>query len=434
MKLGSFAAVAGLVGLLTWPAAAQDKLSAVKIGVLSDMSGPLADAYGPGSLHAAELAAADMQSAMPGVKIEVIGANHQNKVEVGSTIARQWYEVDKVDGIFDLVNTAIAIAVQGIAKERHKINVQMTGASSLTGQYCSPWAVHWSTDTHIQTSGVAGGVVAAGGDTWFLITADYSGTREMASQMRTIVTEKGGKVLGEAFFPIGSTDFASAVVQAQASGAKVIALSSGGLDTVNAIKQLAEFGLVKAGKKIVAPAIFVTDIHALGLQVAQGVTFVELDVLGSERRNACVFKTLCGKDEAAADPATDQHVHRGYALSECGEGRRHDGCGCCDGENAFDADQLLQYQRRSHPGERQRDQAALRIRGQEPGREQGRVGFAQGRSRAHARGGRTDTGGAERLQVLGCCKPRAVRPGHLSTSVRRTPLVREGVSTWPMTR
>jgi branched-chain amino acid transport system substrate-binding protein len=275
MKFKSFAAVAGFALLLTGSAAAQEKLSAVKIGVLSDMSGPLADAYGPGSLHAAELAAADMQSAMPGVKIEVVGANHQNKVEVGSTIARQWYEADKVDAIFDLVNTAIAIAVQGIAKERHKINVQMTGASSLTGQYCSPWAVHWSTDTHIQTSGVAGGVVAAGGDTWFLITADYSGTREMASQMRTIVTSKGGKVLGEAFFPIGSTDFASAVVQAQASGAKVIALSSGGLDTVNAIKQLAEFGLVKAGKKIVAPAIFVTDIHALGLQVAQGVTFVD---------------------------------------------------------------------------------------------------------------------------------------------------------------
>lgn len=275
MRLRIVVAAAALMALLGGAAAAQTPLSSVKIGVLSDMSGPLADAYGPGSLHSAELAAADMQSAMPGVKIEVIGANHQNKVDVGSTIARQWYDVDKVDAIFDLVNTAIAIAVQGVAKERHKINVQMTGASSLTGQYCSPWAVHWSTDTHIQTNGVTGGVVAAGGDTWFLITADYSGTREMANQMKTLVTSKGGKVLGEALFPIGSTDFASAVVQAQASDAKVIALSSGGLDTVNAIKQLAEFGLVKAGKKIVAPAIFVTDIHALGLQVAQGVTFVD---------------------------------------------------------------------------------------------------------------------------------------------------------------
>jgi branched-chain amino acid transport system substrate-binding protein len=275
MTLRAILAGAALAALVAGPAGAQTPLSQVKIGVLSDMSGPLADAYGPGSLHAAELAAADSQPLMPGVKIEVVGANHQNKVDVGSSIARQWYEAEKVDAIFDIVNTAVAIAVQGVAKERKKINVQMTGASSLTGQYCSPWAVHWSTDTHIQTNGVAAGVVAAGGDTWFHITADYSGTREMSNQLKSLVEKNGGKLLGEALFPMGSTDFASAVVQAQASGAKVIALSSGGLDTVNAIKQLAEFGLVKQGKKIVAPAMFVTDVKALGLNVAQGVTFVD---------------------------------------------------------------------------------------------------------------------------------------------------------------
>lgn len=267
------AAAALAVAVGTAPAQAQ--LTNVKIGVLSDMSGPLADAYGPGSLHAAELAVQDASKDMPGVKIEIVSANHQNKVDVGSTIARQWYDVDKVDAIFDVVNTAVAIAVQGVAKERKKVLFYMTGASSLTGQHCSPYSVHWSTDTHIQTNGAAMGVVAAGGDTWFHITADYSGTREMANQMKALVQAAGGKVLGEALFPMGSTDFASAVVQAQASGAKVIVLSSGGLDTVNAIKQLAEFGLVKAGKKIVAPAIFVTDIHALGLEVAQGVTFVD---------------------------------------------------------------------------------------------------------------------------------------------------------------
>lgn len=275
MAFRAWIAGVAMAALVTGQGMAQTPLTQVKIGVLSDMSGPLADAYGPGSLHAAELAAADSQKLMPGVKIEVVGANHQNKVDVGSSIARQWYDQEKVDAIFDIVNTAVAIAVQGVAKERKKINWQMTGASSLTGQYCSPWAVHWSTDTHIQTNGVAAGVVAAGGDTWFHITADYSGTREMANQLKALIEKNGGKFLGEALFPMGSTDFASAVVQAQASGAKVIALSSGGLDTVNAIKQLAEFGLVKQGKKIVAPAMFVTDVKALGLDVAQGVTFVD---------------------------------------------------------------------------------------------------------------------------------------------------------------
>lgn len=254
---------------------AQTALKRVKVGVLTDMSGPLSDAYGPGSAHAAELAIEDSRKLMPGFDIQLAVANHQNKVDVASTIARQWYDTENVDAIFDLVNTAVAIAVQGVARERKKINFNTTGASSLTGEYCSPYAVHWSTDTHVQTNGVAGGVVKTGGDTWFFITADYSGTREMASQAGNLVKANGGKVVGEALFPIGSTDFASAVVSAQASNAKVIALSSGGQDTVNAIKQLAEFGLVQQGKRIVAPAFFMTDVHALGLNVARGVTFVD---------------------------------------------------------------------------------------------------------------------------------------------------------------
>lgn len=269
----AFAALTLIVGRVE--AQAPSPLKQVKIGVLTDMSGPLSDAYGPGSAHAAELAIEDSRPLMPGIDIQLVVGNHQNKVDVASTIARQWYDSENVNAIFDLVNTAVAIAVQGVAKERRKINFNTSGASSLTGEYCSPYAVHWSTDTYIQTNGVAGGVVANGGDTWFFITADYSGTREMASQAGNLVKANGGKVLGEALFPIGSTDFASAVVSAQSSGAKVIALSSGGQDTVNAIKQLAEFGLVQQGKKIVAPAFFMTDAHALGLKVAQGVTFVD---------------------------------------------------------------------------------------------------------------------------------------------------------------
>lgn len=269
--------IAGLLAAATALGAAQAQAPAkvVKIGVLSDMSGPLADAYGPGSLLAAEFALEDARKTMPGYTLQIVSGNHQNKVDVASTIARQWYDVDKVDAIFDLVNTAVAIAVQGVARERKKIDWVTTGASSLTGEYCSPWAVHWSTDTHIQVNGAAGGVVATGGKNWFWITADYSGTREMASQASNLVTAAGGKVVGQVLFPLGSTDFASAVVAAQASGANVIGLSSGGQDTINAIKQISEFGLVQQGKRIVAPAIFMTDIHALGLKVAQGVTFVD---------------------------------------------------------------------------------------------------------------------------------------------------------------
>lgn len=276
MRLIASALIAPLIAMapMAGPAHAQAPLS-VKIGVLSDMSGPLADAYGPGSFHAAQLAAEDARAFLGDARVEVLSGNHQNKVDVASTIARQWFDVDNVDAVFDLVNTAVAIAVQGIARERKKINVPVSGASSLTGEHCSPYAIHWSTDTHIQVNGVTKGVVAAGGDTWYFITADYSGTREMADQAAQLVKEAGGKMLGQYLFPMGSTDYASAVISAQASNAKVIGLSSGGQDTINAIKQLAEFGLVAQGKRIVAPAFFLSDVHALGLKAAQGVTFVD---------------------------------------------------------------------------------------------------------------------------------------------------------------
>ncbi|HJV80003.1 ABC transporter substrate-binding protein [Noviherbaspirillum sp.] len=272
-KLFAFSAIA--LACAMQGAHAQTPLKTIKIGILTDMSGPLADAYGPGSVRAAEMAIEEAKSQFPGVNIELVSANHQNKVDVATTIARKWYDVEKVDAIFDLVNTSVAIAVQGVARERKKIDVPITGASSLTGQHCSPWAIHWSTDTHIQTGGVTSGVMATGGDSWFFITADYSGTREMADQAKAIVKKGGGKVTGEVLFPMGSTDFASAVVAAQGSNAKVINLASGGQDTVNAIKQLAEFGLVAQGKRIVAPSIFLTDIHSLGLKAAQGVVFVD---------------------------------------------------------------------------------------------------------------------------------------------------------------
>ncbi len=245
----------------------------VKIGVLSDMSGPLSDAYGPGSAYAAQLAVDDARASMPGFTLQVVSADHQNKADVGSAIARRWFDTDGVDVVLDLVNTAVAIAVQDVARQHHKISMPMTGASSLNGRYCSPYGVTWSTDTYTLVSSIVRGVVQDGGDTWFFITADYSGTREMEDQATAIIRELGAKMLGHAYYPIGATEQSSTVLAAQASGAKVIGVSGGGQDTVNVIKQANEFGLLAQGKRIVAPAFFLTDVNALGLQVAQGTVF-----------------------------------------------------------------------------------------------------------------------------------------------------------------
>jgi len=252
------------------PARAQQT---VKIGVLSDMSGPLSDAYGPGSLYGAQLAAEDAQASMPGFKIEVVGGDHQNKADVGSSVARRWFDAEGVDVVVDLVNTAVAIAVQDVARQRHKVSIPMTGASSLNGKFCSPWGVTWSTDTYTLVSSVVRGMVQDGGDSWFWITADYSGTREMEEQAVAIIRQLGGKMLGHAYYPIGTTEQSSTVLAAQASGAKVIGVSGGGQDTVNVIKQANEFGLLAQGKRIVAPAFFLSDVHALGLEVAKGTVF-----------------------------------------------------------------------------------------------------------------------------------------------------------------
>lgn len=246
----------------------------VKIGVLSDMSGPLSDAYGPGSAYAAQLAVEDMRASMPGFNLQVISADHQNKPDVGTAIARQWFDTEHVDMVVDLVNTAVAIAVQDVARQRRRVSIPMTGASSLNGRYCSPYGITWSTDTYTLVKSVVQGLVQDGADTWFFLTADYSGTREMEDQAAAVVTAQGGRMLGHALFPaMGGTEMSSYVLQAQASGAKVIGISSGGQDTINAIKQAHEFGLAAAGRRMMAPAFFLTDVHALGLQTAQGTVF-----------------------------------------------------------------------------------------------------------------------------------------------------------------
>ncbi len=243
----------------------------VKIGVLTDMSSLYADLSGPGAVAAVKMAAADFGGSVLGKKIEVISADHQNKPDVASAIARQWFD-QGVDMITDLTTSSVALAVQEVAREKNKV-ILINGAASsdLTGKNCSPTSVHWTYDTTALANGTGSAVVKAGGKTWFFITADYAFGTALERDTAAVVEENGGKVLGHALVPLNTADFSSYLLQARASKAQIIGLANAGGDTINSIKQAAEFGIVEGGQKLAGLLIFLTDIHSLGLKTAQGL-------------------------------------------------------------------------------------------------------------------------------------------------------------------
>src|SRR5712672_3525959 len=248
----------------------------VKIGVLNDMSGLYADLGGQGSVDAARMAIADFGGTVNGKKIELISADHQNKPDVGGAIARQWYDNDKVDAIVDVPTSSVALAVQDVARERKKsFLISGAAASDLTGKACSATAVHWTYDTAALANGTGSAVVKAGGDTWFFITADYAFGHALERDTASVVTANGGKVLGTVKVPLNTPDFSSYLLQAQASKAKVVGLANAGGDTINSIKQAAEFGLVEGGQKLAGLLVFISDIHSLGLPAAHGLQLTE---------------------------------------------------------------------------------------------------------------------------------------------------------------
>jgi branched-chain amino acid transport system substrate-binding protein len=258
--------------------AAQAQISdgVIKIGVLNDMSGLYADIAGPGSVIAAKMAVEDFGAAKKGMKVEVIGADHQNKPDVGSTIARTWYDTDKVDVIVDVPTSSVALAVNQITKEKGKaFLVSGAATSDLTGKACSPNTIHWTYDTWMLANGTGSAIVKTGGDTWFFLTADYAFGHALERDTAAVVTKNGGKVLGSVRTPFPGTDFSSFLLQAQASKAKIIGLANAGGDTINSIKQAAEFGIVKGGQNLAGLLVFLTDVKALGLQTAQGLIFTE---------------------------------------------------------------------------------------------------------------------------------------------------------------
>lgn len=273
MKRKTLLLATALAALMAGAAQAQ---TSVKIGVMNDRSGLYADLTGEGSAVAARLAVEDFKAAAKGIKVEIISADHQNKPDVGSNIARQWYDQDGVDVIADVPTSSVALAINQITKDKNKIFLNSGAATSdLTGKACSPNTVHWTYDTYALAQGTGGAMVKAGGDSWFFLTADYAFGHALERDTAAVVTKNGGKVLGAVRTPFPGTDFSSFLLQAQASKAKVIGLANAGGDTINSIKQAGEFGITQGGQKLAGLLVFATDVHALGLQTAQGLILTE---------------------------------------------------------------------------------------------------------------------------------------------------------------
>ena len=273
-SIASFLLGTALAVTATGAAFAQDKT--VKIGALSDQSGLYADLGGPGSTLAAQMAIEDSGLAAKGWKIDIISGDHQNKPDIGTAIARQWFDVDKVDVIVDVPNSGVALAVNNVIKEKNGVYINSGAATSdLTNAQCSPNTVHWTYDTYMLAHTTGQALVKAGGDTWFFLTADYAFGAALERDTTAVVTANGGKVVGGVKHPLNTPDFSSFLLQAQASKAKIIGLANAGGDTTNTIKQAAEFGIVKGGQKLAALLLFLTDVKAIGLETAQGLNFTE---------------------------------------------------------------------------------------------------------------------------------------------------------------
>ncbi len=251
---------------------ADDKV--VKIGSLSDQASLYADVGGPGSTLAAQMAVEDSGLTKKGWTIDVLTGDHQNKPDVGVGVARKWFDEDKVDVIVDVPNSGVALAVSAVVKEKNGVFLNSGAATSdLTGKACTPNTIHWTYDTYALANGTGKAVVKAGGDTWFFVTADYAFGHALQRDTSAVIEANGGKVLGSVNVPINTPDFSSFLLQAQASKAKIIGLANAGGDTTNAIKQAHEFGIAAGGQKLAALLLFITDVNALGLDVAQGLEF-----------------------------------------------------------------------------------------------------------------------------------------------------------------
>jgi branched-chain amino acid transport system substrate-binding protein len=271
------AAAAPALGGLPWRSARAQAANTIKIGVMNDQSGLYRDLSGPGSTQAVRLAIQESGIAQRGINVEVVQADHQNRPDVGSTIVRQWIDRDGVDVIVDVPTSSVALAANTIVREKNKVFLNSgAAASDLTGAACSPNTIHWTYDTWMLANSTGGAMVRAGGQSWFFITADYAFGHALERDTGEFVRKAGGRVVGQVRTPFpGTTDFSSFLLQAQQSRAQVIGLANAGGDTINSIKQAAEFGVTRRGTKLAGLLVFITDVHALGLQTAQGLVLSE---------------------------------------------------------------------------------------------------------------------------------------------------------------
>jgi branched-chain amino acid transport system substrate-binding protein len=304
-------------GALPFHTARAQAANTVKIGVLNDQSGLYRDVNGPGSVACVRQAIADLGLAARGINVEVVVGDHQNRPDVGVNISRQWIDRDGVDMIIDVPTSSVALAVNTVVREKNKVFINSSGATSdLTGAQCSPNTVHWTYDTYMLAKSTGGAMVRAGGDTWFFITADYAFGHALERDTGNFVRAAGGRVLGAVRTPFpGTTDFSSFLVQAQASRAKVIGLANAGGDTINSIKQAAEFGVTRRGVKLAALLMFISDVHSLGLQTAQGLVCTETFYWDlNDRTRAFTARVL---------PNMPQQLRPGMAQAGCYSGTMH---------------------------------------------------------------------------------------------------------------
>ena len=310
-------------------AMADDKV--VKIGVLTDLSGLYADLGGQGSIVAAEMAVEDSGMAKKGWKLDVVSADHQNKPDIATNIARQWIDVDKVDVLMDVLNSGVALAINNVVKEKNAVMINSGAASSdLTNSQCTPNTVHWTYDTYMLAHSTGQALVKAGGNTWFFITADYAFGAALERDTTAVVQAAGGKVIGGVKHPLNTSDFSSFLLQAQASKAKIIGMANAGGDTTNTIKQAAEFGIVAGGQKLAGLLLFLTDVHSLGLKVAQGLNFTETFYWDMNDQTRAFSKRFAERMKTHAEPTMVQAgVYAGllhyFKALEALEGNPHDG-------------------------------------------------------------------------------------------------------------
>lgn len=300
----------GMAALATGFAQANDGV--VKIGVMNDQSGLYADLGGQGSVIAARMAAEKFGGKINGRPIEIIFADHQNKPDVGTQLARQWYDRDKVDAIVDVPTSSVALAINEVTRAANRVFIGSgPAASDLTGEKCSPNTVHWTYDTWALANGTGKAVVQAGGDTWFFLTADYAFGHALERDTAAVVTSNGGKVNGVVRHPLATTDFSSFLLQAQGSKAKIIGLANAGGDTVNSIKQAAEFGIASTGQKLAGLLVFLSDVHSLGLPTARGLQLTEAFYWDRDEGSRAFSKDFAARHKGAQPTMVQAGVYAG---------------------------------------------------------------------------------------------------------------------------